>query len=181
MNRKNPHVSPSPAFNSASPSAYLVGFSACLLAWILFTGTFDAPELGMGILVALVAVLAAGDRLALLAGLRLSPLAPFHLLRYLGYFVVQLALSNLDMARRVLSPALPINPELVEVRTGLSSELGRMLLANSITLTPGTLTVEAEGDRLLIHWIDSTPGSDLESATRAIAAGFEQRISGFLK
>jgi multicomponent Na+:H+ antiporter subunit E len=158
-----------------------VGFSACLLAWILFTGTFDAPELGMGILVALVAVLAAGDRLALLAGLRLSPLAPFHLLRYLGYFVVQLALSNLDMARRVLSPALPINPELVEVRTGLSSELGRMLLANSITLTPGTLTVEAEGDRLLIHWIDSTPGSDLESATRAIAAGFEQRISGFLK
>ena len=67
------------------------------------------------------------------------------------------------------------------MHTGLTSDLGRMLLANSITLTPGTLTVEADGDRMLIHWIDCPADCDLESATRAIAAGFEQRISGFLK
>jgi multicomponent Na+:H+ antiporter subunit E len=145
------------------------------------TGTLAVDELVMGGVVSLVAAIAAGPRLALLSGLRLTPLAPLHLLRYLGYFFWQLALSNFDVARRVVSPALPVHPELVEVHTGLTSDLGRMLLANSITLTPGTLTVEAEGDRLLIHWIDSTPGSDLESATRAIAAGFEQRISGFLK
>jgi multicomponent Na+:H+ antiporter subunit E len=164
-----------------SPGAYALGFAACLLTWVLLTGTLAVDELALGIVVSLVGVFAAGPRLALLSGLRLTPLAPLHLLRYLGYFFWQLALSNFDVARRVISPALPVHPELVEVRTGLTSDLGRMLLANSITLTPGTLTVEAEGDRLLIHWIDSTPGSDLESATRAIAAGFEQRISGFLK
>jgi len=170
-----------PAPASASPGAYVLGFSACLLTWLLLTGTLAVDEVMLGIVVSLVVTYAAGQRLALLSGLRLTPLAPLHLLRYLVYFFGQLARSNLDVARRVISPSLPIHPELVEVRTGLTSDLGRMLLANSITLTPGTLTVEAEGDRLLIHWIDSGPGSDLENATRAIAAGFEQRISGFLK
>ena len=158
-----------------------MGFAACLLTWILLTGTLAADELLLGSIVSLVVVFASGPRLALLSGLRLVPLAPLHMLRYLGYFFTQLALSNFDVARRVISPNLPINPGLVEVRTGLTSDLGRMLLANSITLTPGTLTVEAEGDRMLIHWIDCPAGSDLESATRAISAGFEQRISTFLK
>lgn len=165
----------------ASPGAYVLGFSASLLTWVLLTGTLAVDEVMLGMVVSLVVMAAAGQRLALLSGLRLTPWAPLHLLRYLGYFFWQLVRSNLDVAQRVISPALPIHPGLVEVRTGLTSDLGRMLLANSITLTPGTLTVEAEGDRLLIHWIDSTPGSDLESATQAIAAGFEQRISGFLK
>jgi len=170
-----------PAPASVPPVAYLLGFFSSLLTWVLLTGSLATDEVVLGMVVSLVVILAAGQRLALLSGLRLTPLAPLHLLRYLGYFFGQLALSNLDVARRVISPTLPIHPELVEVRTGLRSDLGRMLLANSITLTPGTLTVEAEGDRLLIHWIDSTPGSDLESATRAIAAGFEKHISGFLK
>jgi multicomponent Na+:H+ antiporter subunit E len=170
-----------PAPASVPPTAYLLGFCSSLLTWVLLTGSLATDEVVLGMVVSLVVILAAGQRLALLSGLRLTPLAPLHLLRYLGYFFGQLALSNLDVARRVISPTLPIHPELVEVRTGLRSDLGRMLLANSITLTPGTLTVEAEGDRLLIHWIDSTPGSDLESATRAIAAGFEKHISGFLK
>jgi len=166
---------------SVSPGAYALGFSASLLTWLLLTGSLAVDEVVLGMVVSLVVMFAAGQRLALLSGLRLTPMAPLHLLRYLVHFFGQLVLSNFDVARRVISPTLPIHPELVEVRTGLTSDLGRMLLANSITLTPGTLTVEAEGDRLLVHWIDSTPGSDLESATRAIAAGFEQRISGFLK
>ncbi|MGA7180828.1 MAG: Na+/H+ antiporter subunit E [Thiobacillaceae bacterium] len=174
-------MNPLSDLNSAPPSAYLVGFAACLLTWVLLTGTLATDELLLGGVVSLVVMLTAGQRLALLSGLRLTPLAPLHLLRYLSYFFSQLALSNFDVARRVISPTLPINPGLVEVRTGLKSELGRMLLANSITLTPGTLTVEAEGDRLLIHWIDCPPDCDLECATRAIAAGFEQRIAGFLE
>ncbi|TCJ18920.1 hypothetical protein EZJ19_01560 [Parasulfuritortus cantonensis] len=169
-----------PAFRAAPARAYVIGFGTCLLAWILLTGTLAASELAAGALVALVATAAAGSRLTLLGGLRLSPAAPLHLVRYLGYFLVQLTLSNFDMARRILSPSLPLDPGMVEVHTGLRSELGRMLLANSITLTPGTLTVDVDDDRLLIHWIDRAGGTDMEAATRAIAAGFEQRIRGFL-
>jgi len=85
------------------------------------------------------------------------------------------------MARRILTPSLPLNPEVVEVKTELQSDLGRLLLANSITLTPGTLTVDVKDDRLLVHWVDCRPGTDLEQATQAIAAGFERHIKGFLK
>lgn len=173
------HSTPPPV--SVTPGAYVLGFTVCLLTWVLLTGSLAVDELLLGGLVSLVVVFASGSRLALLSGIRLTPQAPLHLLRYLGYFFQQLALSNLDVARRVVAVDLPVNPGLVEVRTGLTSDLGRMLLANSITLTPGTITVEAEGDRLLIHWIDRSPGTDLESATRAIASGFEQRIAGFLK
>lgn len=176
----HPTSFPPPSARVAA-GAYVLGFAACLLTWVLLTGSLAGDELLLGGVVSLFVVFAAGTRLALLSGIRLTPLAPLHLLRYLGYFFWQLALSNLDVARRVISPDLPINPGLVEIHTGLTSELGRMLLANSITLTPGTLTVEAEGDRLLIHWIDRAPGEDMESATRAIASGFEQRIAGFLK
>jgi multicomponent Na+:H+ antiporter subunit E len=63
----------------------------------------------------------------------------------------------------------------------LKSSLGRLILANSITLTPGTLTVDLQGDRILIHWIDIPPASDIESATRHIINKFEQHLTGFVK
>ncbi len=70
---------------------------------------------------------------------------------------------------------------LVRVQTGLHSSLGRLLLANSITLTPGTLVVDVNDDRLFVHWIDCPPGTDLAEATRVIASDFERDLKGFLK
>jgi multicomponent Na+:H+ antiporter subunit E len=180
QNNETP-VHPFPISAPASPGAYVLGFAACLLTWVLLTGTLDRDELLLGGLVSRVTVFASGSRLGILSGVKLTPLAPWYMLRYLAYFFQQLALSNFDVARRVISPDLPIHPALVEIRTNLTSDLGRMLLANSITLTPGTITVEAEGDRLLIHWINCPPDCDMESATQAIAAGFEQHIATFLK
>lgn len=148
--------------------------------YLLLVGTLAPAELLLGAIVAVLTAWIAGPRLALLDGLRLRPLLPWYLLRYLGSFLWALVKANVDMARRVVSPALPICPALVEVRTELRSDLGRLLLANSITLTPGTLTVDVQGDRLLIHWIDATPGADLDAATRHIAVGFERHLKEFL-
>jgi multicomponent Na+:H+ antiporter subunit E len=63
----------------------------------------------------------------------------------------------------------------------LRSSLGKLLLAHSITLTPGTLSIDLRDDRLLVHWIDSPPDTDTDRATRAIAESFEKHISGFLE
>lgn len=164
-----------------STAHYLFVYLALFVFWWLLTGSGTLQELGAGALVALVATMAAGPHLKIFSGLRLEPAAPYHLLRYLGYFGVALIRANLDVARRVLSPSLPIRPALVEVRTELQSDLGRLILANSITLTPGTLSVDLRGDHILVHWIDCPPGTDLEAATRTIAAGFEQHLRGFLK
>ncbi len=160
---------------------YVVAFCVSLLLWVLLTGTLDPQELAAGGAVALLVPAVAGRRLAILNGMRLTLAAPWHLLRYLAYFCVALFLANLDLARRVLSPSLPLHPGVVAVRTGLRSDLGRLLLANSITLTPGTLSVDVRDDHILVHWIDVSPGTDPEAATRRIAASFESRIEGFLR
>lgn len=149
--------------------------------WLLLVGTLDRQELIAGLLVAAAATVFAASRPPVLGGLRLSLLAPVHFLMYLAYLMVALLRANLDMARRVVSPDLPIRPALVRVTTSLRSELGRLALANSITLTPGTLTVDVDDDALLVHWIDCPPGTDVESATQDIAAGFERHLRGFVE
>ncbi|EGV18936.1 Na+/H+ antiporter subunit E [Thiocapsa marina] len=160
---------------------YLFSVLVLALLWLLLAGSLATAELIAALAVGILVTAIAGPRLAVLSGVRLSPLAPWHLLRYLLTFFTALVAANLDMARRVLSPSLPLRPALVEVRTRLRSSLGRMLLANSITLTPGTLAVDIRGDRILVHWVDCPPGTDLDRATAAISDAFERHIRGFLE
>jgi multicomponent Na+:H+ antiporter subunit E len=90
-------------------------------------------------------------------------------------FLGELIKSNLDVAFRVLHPKLPINPGIVKVKTRLTSRLGRIALANSITLTPGTITVETKGDTFYIHWIDAR-AKNIEESTKAIVEKFERYL-----
>jgi multicomponent Na+:H+ antiporter subunit E len=81
--------------------------------------------------------------------------------------------ANLDVARRVISPSLPINPGIVKIKTRLKSDYAKMVLANSITLTPGTLSVDIVDDYIYIHWID-VKSTDPEQAFKDIAETFEK-------
>ncbi|MGB5736979.1 MAG: Na+/H+ antiporter subunit E [Thiohalocapsa sp.] len=173
----------SPPAEDARPSFvhFLFAFAVSVLLWLLLAGSLAPQELIAAVIAGLLVTVVAAPRLGIFTGMRFTPLAPVYLLLYLLRFFGALIVANLDVARRVLAPSLPIRPAVVEVKTELQSALGRMLLANSITLTPGTLVIDVLDDRLLVHWIDCPPGTDLEQATRAIAAGFERFIKGFLK
>lgn len=149
--------------------------------WTLMTGSLGWQELLAGLLVAALVSFLAAPQLALLDGLIVRWSLPWHALRYLAVFLAALLRSNLDMARRVLSPALPIRPEIVRVPTRMRSDFGRLLLANSITLTPGTLTVDLEDDMLEVHWIDVGEESDREQRTQAIARYFEDYLLEFVE
>lgn len=94
---------------------------------------------------------------------------------YIIFLFIEIIKANMDVAFRVIKPVIPINPGIVSVRTKLKSPIGRMALANSITLTPGTLTVDIKEDKLYIHWIDVTD-LDEEAATRKIVSGFEKYL-----
>lgn len=94
---------------------------------------------------------------------------------FIFVFLLAVIKSNLDVAFRVLSPTLPINPGIVRVRTRLRTRIGRLILANSITLTPGTISVDIDGEDLYVHWIN-TEAADLEEATRKIVTGFERYL-----
>lgn len=156
-------------------------FLLLLALWLLLAGSLDPAELIAGAAVSLVVTLISRPHLAIFTGLKLTPTAIVPFLSYLGLFLVELVRANLDMARRVLTPTLPLHPVLVEVKTELKSPLGRLILANSITLTPGTLTVDVQEDRLVIHWVEVPPGLDSENITRTITGKFERHLKGFVK
>lgn len=147
--------------------------------WVLVTSSLHWQELALGGVVAAIVAIAVGEVASFFGGLR-SPLAvvvatPAYLVR----FIWKLIVANIDVARRVLSPQVPVQPGIVAVQTNIRSDLGRLLLANSITLTPGTLTldgssVSGDGTALLyVHWIDTPPKG---TVGEEIAGTFEKGL-----
>jgi multicomponent Na+:H+ antiporter subunit E len=150
-------------------------FGTLLLFWVLLNGSLGGDVLAVGVVVsALIASFFRGN-LAWFSGLRLTPKALLTTVAYVFYYLKELIKSNVNVAMIVLSPELPLKPGIVKVRTKLKTPMGRMLLCNSITLTPGTLTVELEGEWIYIHWVSVT-SPDIEQATADIVIGFERYL-----
>ena len=97
---------------------------------------------------------------------------------YLLTFIWACIRANLDVAYRVLHPAMPIKPGIIKIKTTLKSEFARMLLANSITMTPGTITVDIIGDEMFIHWI-YIRSEDPAVYTKMVTGRFEEYIKRF--
>jgi multicomponent Na+:H+ antiporter subunit E len=103
-----------------------------------------------------------------------GPARWFWFIWYIPLFFYYMLIANFDVVYRVIHPKLPINPGIVKVKTSLQSESGRTMLANSITLTPGTLTVDIKDDgHLYIHWIN-VKTTDVEEASKRIVSRFEK-------
>jgi len=83
--------------------------------------------------------------------------------------------ANFDVAYRIIHPKMPIKPGIVIIKTRLKSNIGKLALANSITLTPGTFTLDIVNDRLLIHWIN-VKFTDIEKDTKIIGEKFEKYL-----
>jgi multicomponent Na+:H+ antiporter subunit E len=150
-------------------------FATLLLFWIMLMGGLSGDVLVVGVLASLVIALLYPNGLSFFTEFRATPQAFTAGLRYYGFFFKELVKSNLRLAAIVLSPSLPIRPGIVKVRTRLKSRMGRLMLANSITLTPGTLTVEMDGEWLYVHWVN-VESTDVEAATASIVAGFERYL-----
>jgi len=159
---------------------FIVFLIVVALTWLLLTGTLNKDELLIGgIGLALIAILfyKYSD---LYRALKITPKIILYYPLYLIVFLIELIKANIDVALRVINPSLPINPGIVAVKTSLKDPLSRLILANSITLTPGTLTVDVKEDTLFIHWID-VKGKDVESATKAISSKFEKILKEIVK
>ena len=110
----------------------------------------------------------------------LQPKRYFWFIIYLFIFIWECIKANIDVAYRVLHPAMPIRPGIVKVRTTLKSDFAKMLLANSITMTPGTISVDIIGDNLFIHWI-YIRSEDPEVYTGMITGAFEKYIKRIIE
>jgi len=140
-------------------------FMLLLILWIILNGRLDAEVFLLGIgLSALICLFAARcmgysfrrEREVL----RRAP----GFVRYCALLLFEIIKANLDVMHLILSPRLEPEPQIISVRVPLKTGLGRVVLANSITLTPGTITISLEGDCYRIHCLDRTLGEGVDSS-----------------
>ncbi|MBB3206869.1 multicomponent Na+:H+ antiporter subunit E [Rhodopirellula rubra] len=134
---------------------------ALVANWLLWSGHFDNPFLiGLG---------AASCLFCLWLSSRMKIVdeegAPAHLglrpfLLYAPWLAKEIVTSNINVARIILSPVMPLRRNLILVPAKQKSEIGRVIFANSITLTPGTVSVRLEGNNILVHGLSLDESAD---------------------
>lgn len=148
-------------------------FVTLLAFWLLLSGIFTPFLIGAGV----------GCAMAVTLFCRRMDLVdheghPNHLawpaaVTYWPWLFKEIAKSAWDVTRRVLHPALPISPTLIEFRPSQQTDLGLVIHANSITLTPGTIAIEVEPGRFLVHALtqagaDGLAGSEMDRRCTAL-------------
>jgi multicomponent Na+:H+ antiporter subunit E len=131
--------------------AYLLGICLAIIAfWVANSGHYKPLMLGFLALSTLITLFVSA-RLKIIdrEGSPYVRLAGF--LAYYPWLFWEVVKSNLVIIKACLRADLDINPALVKIKTNCKTDLAKVTFANSITLTPGTVTVEIEGDKLLVH------------------------------
>ncbi|MFQ6035573.1 MAG: Na+/H+ antiporter subunit E [Sedimentisphaerales bacterium] len=163
----------------------LIYFVLAFMIWILLTwpfaeGRMDVQVVIAGLIASILVAVLFHEILPKEHRVFISPVRVFWFLVYLPVFFYYVIKANLDVVYRALHPQMPIKPGIVKIKTILKTDSGITALANSITLTPGTLTVDLTDDGdpasretfLYIHWIN-VKSEDVEQATELIAKRFE--------
>jgi multicomponent Na+:H+ antiporter subunit E len=150
-------------------------FVFLFVCWLLLNNSVHPDVLIVGVVAALLITLFFQGGQSVLSDFNLTPRGLGAAVVFILYFFKELIKSNIRLAAIVLSPSLPVNPGIVKVRTTLKSPVARELLANAITMTPGTLTVELRDEWLYIHWV-TVESSDVEGATANIVSRFERYL-----
>lgn len=142
------------------------------LFWLVLSGFFTPFLMTMGAVSALAVVWFA-HRMEVID----HEGHPIHLGRsailYWPWLLKEIVKSAWDVTRIIVDPRLPISPTLVRVKTSQKSTVGQVVYANSITLTPGTISVEVEGDEILVHALT-------RGGAAAVAEGdMDRRVTAF--
>jgi len=133
---------------------------ALFVFWVLLSASFDWVHLGLGLVFSFsVAWINSGH----------SPFVPkfrlwLRILLYLPWLFYKIIESSLHLSKLILHPALPIDPQLISVKSKLRHNAAVVLFGNSITLTPGTITAEVDRNNLIVHAMDKTLSEDFESS-----------------
>ena len=135
-----------------------IGSVIVLLAlWLLLSGLYKPMIIGFGVVSAFVAVWVV-RRMDALDDDRLTiNLRPFAFFKYMVWLMVEIAKANWAVTKIVMSPQMPIRQHLFFVSHSQKSDLAQVVFANSITLTPGTITVETEPGKFLVHALSFSP------------------------
>ena len=139
--------------------------------WCLLSGIFLPLLIGLGIASVCLVVFIA-HRMDVIDNETVPLHLNFRILAYWGWLTKEITKSNIDVAKLILSPELPISPMIIRVKATQVSDMGRVIHANSITLTPGTVAMDFEGDDIIVHAIsrDAADGTLEGSIDRGVTA-----------
>lgn len=143
--------------------------------WLSLTLSTDPQEIVLGLV---VSVIAAAATHGALTGNLLPLLKPgkfFSAFEYILFFLGQMVKANIDVFLRVFRPVIPINPGIVKAKLTLGSDRAKAIVANSITLTPGTITIDVIDDEIFVHWI-FLPSGDVHAETQKMVDSFAGRL-----
>ena len=133
----------------------LIGALGLAALWLLMSGLWDKTLILIFGLVSVIITIVLMRRLDQADGETLEyALSPIRTLQYLLWLLKEIAVSNIAVAKLVLSGKELENQRLFMVPVSCKTELGQVMFANSITLTPGTITVETENDQFIVHALD---------------------------
>jgi multicomponent Na+:H+ antiporter subunit E len=142
--------------------------------WLVINASVELPVVASGALVSLILSWIFVQRSDVWR-IEVTPRRAFHFLAYTGVFFAEMVKANIEMIRYVYAPHIDIRPGIVKINVRLRSPIGRLALANSIALTPGSLVMDNTDDAMFIHWLD-VKTTDPEKATEMIAGPFEKHL-----
>lgn len=130
--------------------------------WILMSGHFEPFLLSMGAVSILLTVWVSA-RLGIID----REAVPVHMLpralTYWPWLIKEIVKANIDVAKIIVNPRLPISPVMFRTKATQKTELGHAVYANSITLTPGTISIDLEGDMITVHALTVDGAEGVES------------------
>ena len=159
----------------------LTVFVLSAAVWFALTDIKDVEEVIAGLVLSLIVSIIAGHFLITAENNRPLFSKIINSVKYFFVFIWEMIKANVHVAYIVLHPMLPIKPGIVKAKTNLKKDSSRTILCNSITLTPGTMTVDInpECNDVYIHWIDvvsKDPNDDIEN-TKKIVEKFEKILT----
>ncbi|MBP7087988.1 MAG: Na+/H+ antiporter subunit E [Candidatus Omnitrophica bacterium] len=158
-------------------SSRIITFFVALIIWHILSWDLSWVTTAVGSVIAILVSFISGHLFTDSPNKWIEPKRYLYFLLYCFTFLEECFKANIDVALRVIKPNMPINPGIVKVKTHLKTETALTFLANSITLTPGTLSVDIDDKRgiIYIHWID-VKNKDIVEATNIIVRRFENII-----
>ena len=139
--------------------------------WLLLSGHYDDPLLLTLGVISSIAVVFIAQRMDVIDHESVPLRLRFGFIGYLAWLAKELALANIAVAKIIISPSLPLSPLLFRVKTSQKTDVGRVTHANSITLTPGTVSVEVEDGDIIVHAIAGNLASDMAKG------GMDRRVT----
>ena len=142
--------------------SFIFTFLAMFFFWVLNSGVFELFYLSLGAASAFFVAYVFHSRFSMIKDAHATVSSFIRFAGYLPWILWEIALANWDIVKRVLDPGMPIDPCIVSFRSTLKSEIAMTTLANSITLTPGTITIDIDPDgTFYVHSIAREPAESL--------------------